>query len=306
MSTITRRRAGVTLGVLVLTGALVSACAGETADDTEADGAPGGETQADEELHALLPEHIREAGSVAVGTEAYYPPYEFIDPEDGETVIGLDLDLLDAVTARLGIEYDLDNVAFDTLLPSLDSGRYDVVVAGITDTAERQANYDFVNYFAADQAIIVAAGNEEGIASMADLCGLTVSVLVDSTQQGLLEALGDDECAGDPVDVLTQQTDTEALTQVQTGRAAALLTQEAVGVYNAEQLGGGSVFEVANEESIAPIPLGYVFAKGDDELRDAFQAALQSLLDDGTYHDILAEWGLENAALDEITVNAGS
>lgn len=302
MSTISRRRTALAFSAIALSSLALTACAGGT-DDPAANDATEGAGEADETLHALLPEAVREAGVVSVGTEAYYPPYEFVDA-DGATIIGLDIDLLDAVTARLGIAYELDNVAFDTLLPSLDSGRYDLVVAGITDTAARQANYDFVNYFAADQAIIVAAGNEVGIGAMSDLCGLTVSVLVDSTQQTLLEEQSA-QCAGDPIDVLTQQTDTEALTQVQTGRADALLTQEAVGVYNATQMGGGSVFEVANEESIAPIPLGYVFAKGEDELRDAFQAGLQSLVDDGTYEEILAEWGLENAALDEITINAG-
>lgn len=302
MSTIPRRRAALAFGAIALSSLALTACAGG-ADEPAVNGDNEAAAEADEALHAMLPQAVQESGTVSVGTEAYYPPYEFID-DDGQTIVGLDLDLLDAVTARLGIEYELDNVAFDTLLPSLDSGRYDLVVAGITDTAARQANYDFVNYFAADQAIIVAAGNEAGIGAMSDLCGLTVSVLVDSTQQTLLEEQSA-QCAGDPIDVLTQQTDTEALTQVQTGRADALLTQEAVGVYNATQMGGGSVFEVANEESIAPIPLGYVFAKGEDELRDAFQAGLQSLVDDGTYEEILAEWGLENAALDEITINAG-
>ena len=297
-----RSRSALAWGGLALAGVLVAGCSGQAEEAPAESEAPAVET--DEELHALLPEEIQEAGSVTVGTEAYYPPYEFID-EDGETIVGLDIDLLDAVTARLGIDYELDNVAFDTLLPSLDAGRYDVVVAGITDTAERQENYDFVDYFSADQAIIVPAGNPEGISAMSDLCGLTVSVLVDSTQQSMLEQENAASCADDPIDILTQQTDTEALTQVQTGRAAALLTQEAVGVYNASQVAGGSAFEVANEDSIAPTPLGYVFAKGNDQLRDAFQAGLQSLVDDGTYVEILESWDLENAAVDEIVVNGG-
>ncbi|MFF2631870.1 ABC transporter substrate-binding protein [Microbacterium sp. NPDC058021] len=284
---------------LALSAVLVAGCAG-TSDAPASESAAG--ANAENEFFQALPAAVQEAGSVSVGTEAYYPPYEYIDT-DGSTIVGLDIDLLDAVTERLGIDYKLENVAFDTLLPSLDAERYDVVVAGITDTVERQANYDFVDYFAADQAIIVTAGNEAGISSMADLCGLTVSVLVDSTQQSLLEEQNAAACASDPIDILTQQSDTEALMQVQSGRAAALLTQEAVGMYNASQIGGGTAFEVANEGSIEPMPLGYVFAKGNDELRDAFQKALQSLVDDGTYDEILSSYSLINAALDEITVN---
>ncbi|WP_156760229.1 ABC transporter substrate-binding protein [Microbacterium karelineae] len=279
--------------------ALAVSCS--SSPDEEADPAPAAEV--DEDLAALLPDDIREAGVVSVGTEAQYPPYEFVDAADGETITGLDIDLLEAAAGTLGLEYELNNVAFDTLLPSLDSQRYDLVVAGITDSVERQANYDFVDYFSADQAIIVAAGNPEGISEMSDLCGLTVSVLVDTSQQALLEAENEASCEDDPIDILTQQTDTEALTQVQSERAAATLTQEAVGVYNASQIQGGAAFEVANEGPISGEPLGFVFAKGDDELRDAFQAALQSLVDDGTYADILDSWDVSLGALDEITVN---
>ena len=285
---------------LALSAVLVAGCAG-TSDAPASESAAG--ANAENEFFQALPAAVQEAGSVSVGTEAYYPPYEYIDT-DGSTIVGLDIDLLDAVTERLGIDYRLENVAFDTLLPSLDAERYDVVVAGITDTVERQANYDFVDYFAADQAIIVAAGNEAGISSMADLCGLTVSVLVDSTQQSLLEEQNAAACASDPIDILTQQSDTEALMQVQSGRAAALLTQEAVGMYNASQIGGGTAFEVANEGSIEPMPLGYVFAKGNDELRDAFQKALQSLIDDGTATKIFEKYGVASIAVKEATRNA--
>ncbi|MTE23482.1 ABC transporter substrate-binding protein [Microbacterium sp. ZXX196] len=277
------------------------ALAGCSSSDEEA--APASSIAVDDDAAALVPEDVRDAGVVTVGTEAQYPPYEFVDPSDGETITGLDIDLLEAATAKLGLDYELQNVAFDTLLPSLDSERYDLVVAGITDSVERQANYDFVDYFSADQAIIVPAGNPEGISEMGDLCGLTVAVLVDTTQQALLEDANADACAGDEIDILTQQTDTEALTQVQGGRAAATLTQEAVGVYNAAQIQGGEAFSVANDGPISGEPLGFVFAKGDDELRDAFQAALQSLVEDGTYDEILSSWDVSLGALDEIVVN---
>lgn len=301
MSTSFSARPTAGLAALALSAVLLAGCAGgaTTTPETEAP-APDTEVSADDELHAMLPADVQESGSVVVGTEAGYAPYEYMDT-DGSTIIGLDIDLLDAVTARLGIEYTLENVAFDTLLPSLDAERFDLVVAGMTDTVERQANYDFVDYFLADQAIIVAAGNPEGIGTLDDLCGHPVSVLVDSTQQTILEAASE-EC-DEPIEILTQPTDSDALLQVQQGRTVAMLTQEATGRYNAEQIGGGSAFEVANTESIDPSPLGYVFKKGNDELVAAFQAGLQSLVDDGTYTDILASYQLEGSGLEEITVN---
>lgn len=290
--------AGLAAGAIALSLAGCSST-GESAESPAAD-------PASSEFFDLLPADIQDAGTVTVGTEAYYPPYEYLDT-DGSTVIGFDIDLLDAVTQRLGIDYTLENVAFDTLLPSLDAGRYNVVVAAVTDTVEREENYDFVNYFLAGQAIITLAGESDGLSTLDDLCGLTVAVLQDSAQEAMLEDLNSAACASDNVEVMRQVSDTDALLQVQSGRAAASLTQEAVGRYNAAQVGGGSVFEVANDEVIEPSLLGYVFAKGDTEIQEAFQAALQSLVDDGTYAEILAEYELDAAAVETVTINgAGS
>ena len=302
---------GATL--LLAVAALTAACGGGSDGGGEESGAAastaGGEAaaavEADPELNALLPDDIREAGTLEVGTEALYPPYEYLD-EDGQTIIGLDPDLLDAITGRLGVEYNLTNTAFDGLLPALDGDRFDVVAAAVTDTTERQANYDFVDYFLAGQAIVVASGNPEGIEGVEDLCGQPVSVLVSSAQESLLNQFNGEQCAADPIQITSLPTDQDALLQVQSGRATASFTQEPVGRYNAAQIAGGNAFEVANAETLFPSPLGYVFDKEDTQLRDAWQAALQSLIEDGTYTEILESHGLESGAVDEATINAGT
>lgn len=295
--------------LLFAVAALTAACGGGSGDGGEDAGATGGdaaaEVETDSDLNALLPEEIREAGTLEIGTEALYPPYEFLD-EDGETIIGLDPDLLDALTARLGVDYTLTNTAFDGLLPALDGGRFDLVAAAVTDTTARQENYDFVDYFLAGQAIVVATGNPEGIEGVEDLCGRPVSVLISSAQEELLNNFNAEECAADPIEITSLPTDQDALLQVQSGRAMASFTQEPVGRYNAAQISGGNAFEVANAETLFPNPLGFVFDKEDTELRDAWQAALQSLIDDGTYTEILEANGLESGAVDEATINAGT
>ena len=301
--------------LLVAVAALTAACGGGS--DSEGGGAAsgsaastaGGEAaaavEADPELNAMLPDDIREAGTLEIGTEALYPPYEYLD-EDGETIIGLDPDLLDAITGRLDVDYTLTNTAFDGLLPALDGDRFDVVAAAVTDTTARQQNYDFVDYFLAGQAIVVAAGNPEGITTVEDLCGKPVSVLVSSAQEELLNQFNAEQCAADPIQVTALPTDQDALLQVQSGRAQATFTQEPVGRYNAAQIAGGNAFEVANAETLFPSPLGFVFDKEDTQLRDAWQAALQSLIEDGTYTEILESHELESGAVDEATINAGT
>jgi polar amino acid transport system substrate-binding protein len=181
-----------------------------------------------------------------------------------------------------------------------------VVAAAITDTKERQKKYDFVDYFNAGQAIVVATGNPEGISTVEDLCGKAVSVLVSSAQETLLNKFNTEECASDQIDITSLPNDQDALLQVQSGRAVASFTQEPVGRYNVAKIAGGNAFEVANEEPLFAQPLGYVFPKDSTELRDAFQAAVQSLIDDGTYQEILEARDLGSGAVEEATVNGGT
>lgn len=303
--TSTRRR---TRATLALASALLSltlvGCGGSEAGSTSSSTpAPAASSaSADSKLAAMLPDDIKQSKKITVGTEALYPPYEYLDA-DGKTVIGLDMELLKGVTQKLGITAELTNTAFDGLLPGVESDRYDLAWAAFSDTLARQAKFDFVDYFQAGQAIVVPSGNPNNIKGMTDLCGRGVSVLVSSAQESLLQALNKKECASNQVKILSQQSDNDALLQVQSKRVDASFTQEPVGRYNASKIGGGKAFEVANTEALYPTPLGVAFAKKDTQLRDAVQAALQSMLDDGSYAAILKARQLESGAVEKVTVN---
>jgi polar amino acid transport system substrate-binding protein len=289
---------------LVLT---LSACGGGSTTT-----APGGAASdsapavtADQKLFEMLPDDVKTAKKVKVGTEALYAPYEYLDA-DGSTVIGLDVELLKATTQRLGITYDLSNTAFDGLLPGLDSGRFDLAWAAFSDTKARQAKFDFVDYFKAGQAIVVPTGNANNIHAVADLCGRPVSVLTSSAQEALLKQFNGKECSSNKINIISQQSDTDALLQVQSKRADASFTQEPVGRYNASKIAGGKAFEVANTEALYPTLLGVAVTKKESQLRDALQAAIQSLIDDGTYDKILAARQLENGKVTKITINGST
>ena len=176
----------------------------------------------------MLPDDIQAAGKVSVGTEALYPPFEQF-AADNKTIEGLDPDLGKALGEVLGIEVEFTHTAFDGLLTALDGDRFDLVIAGITDTKEREAKYDFVNYFMTGQSIVVKKGNPSGIHGIADLCGKPVAVLKASTQEKLLGEFNQEECASDPITIGSFPSDRDALVQVQTGRSEAAFTQDAVG-----------------------------------------------------------------------------
>jgi polar amino acid transport system substrate-binding protein len=306
--TITRRtRAGrAALVPTVLAAALLVAGCGSGDSDTASSTKSSVPTQKqDAALHDQLPEEIQKAGALKIGTEALYPPFESF-AEDNKTIVGLDPDLANALGQVLGVKVTMTHTAFDGLLTALDGGRFDLVMAAITDTKERQAQYDFVDYFTTGQAIVVKKGNPEGISAIEDLCGKNVSVLVASTQEKLLGEFNADQCASDKIKVTALPNDKDALLQVQSGRAQASFTQDAVGRYNSRTIGGGNQFEVANTEPVLPVPVGIVFTKEDTELRDAVKAALEALIANGTYDEILEKNDLSSGANKDAAINGGT
>jgi len=279
-------------------------CADHVNDSTPSK-TPAEAVHSDSKIFDKLPPRLQQSKTLTVGTEALYPPYEYLE-SDGTTIVGIDIDLLTAITQRIGVSFTQTNTAFDGLLPSLAAGRFDVVSAAVSDTPARRANYDFVDYFRAGQGILVKKGNPDKISTVKDMCGKAVSVLTSSAQESLLNEFNTAECSSNPIAIAALPTDQDALLQVQSGRAAAAFTQSPVAAYNAKTVGGGGQFELANSEQIAPNLLGFVFDKKNVQLRDAFQAAIQSLIDDGTYKKILDSHDVGDGAVVVSTVNGGA
>ncbi|MDT0319485.1 ABC transporter substrate-binding protein [Streptomyces millisiae] len=308
-----RRRAA--LGALVATGALLLTACGDQTDDAGSGGGDGGgdggasqEAGADAPLFDLLPEDIQQAGVIKVGSDIAYAPIEFYDEND--EIAGIDPDIAAALGEVLGVEFEFENGTFDGLILGMNNGRHDVIMSAMTDTAERQQGVsedaeggaDFVNYFQAGSAILVAAGNPEGIQSLDDLCGLAVAAQQGTANEAVIEA--QQENCDEPIDPIINEVDTETITALQSGRAAAAITDFPVALYNEREAGGGELFEVVGEQ-IDAAPYGIAVNKEDTELRDALQAAVQQIIDDGTYAEILAAWDAEAGAIEEATVNAG-
>ena len=320
---------------IAVTMALAVAGCGKSGEEPQAE-APVASPQANPALQERLPAEIKQAGVVQIGTEALYPPFESFGP-DNKTIVGLDPDLATALGQVLGVKVDMTHTSFEGLLTALDGGRYDLVMAAVTDTKARQEKYDFVDYFMTGQSIVVKKGNPTGIKGIADLCGKNVAVLTASTQQKLLGEFNQKECAANPIKVTALPSDKDALLQVQTGRADASFTQDAVAAYNAKTIGGGAQFEVANSERTfpaewiasggydvtdeflryakplvgedmitLPTPVGMVFNKDETQLRDAVQAALKEVIAAGTYDQILQKYDLTSGALKDAPINSGT
>ncbi len=260
-------------------------------------------TTATAPLAKLLPQAVRDKGSLAVGSDVAYAPVEFFD-KDGKTIIGIDADMAKAIGGQLGVTLKLENGTFDGLITSLKSKRIDLIMSAMSDTKKRQAEIDFVDYFNAGTSILVKKGNPEGIKTLDDFCGKTIALQRGTTQDDVAKAQ-QAKCkkAGKALKVLKFDRDTEALLQLKQGRAVADMNDFPVAAYTTQQ--ASDSYEVVGEQ-IAAGPYGIGIRKEDSQVRDALQKAVQALITNGEYKKILDKWKVAQGAVTTATVNGGS
>jgi polar amino acid transport system substrate-binding protein len=249
-------------------------------------------------LASLLPQALRDKGTLVVGSDIAYAPVESYDT-DNKTVIGMDPDLAKAIGEKLGVTFRFENATFKGLITSLNSKRFDVIFSAMSDTAERRKSVDFVDYFTAGTSIVVKKGNPENVDSLDDFCGKTVAIQEGTTQDVVATAQAKKCPKGKTMHVLRFDTDPKALLQVKQGRAVADMNDFPVAAYNVAQ---SQDFEVVGEQ-IEAGPYGIAVRKTDTQLRDALKAALQAIIDDGTYGEIMKKWHVEDGAVTEAKLN---
>ena len=235
----------------------------------------------------MLPADIQEAGVVRVASGVSFPPMEFFDT-DNETVLGFDADLGKALGEVLGVEFEFQNTNFDGIIGGLDADRYDLALTSMIDKKERQESVDFVDYLSSGLAFMTLKDNPEGLTTEADLCGVGVAVEKAATGDLVADDLSADcEKAGDePLDKLPFPDQASAVQALKSGRADAVLALDVTLAYNVSQ--DPDSFEIP-AEPFGLLPVGIPVPKDDTELRDAVQAALKKVQEEGVYDELLDE-----------------
>ena len=291
-----RLAAGVGLALAATT---LTACSGSTASVPTA----AHTAQYSKKLHDLLPTSVRSRGVLRVGTDASYAPMSAFGP-DGLTIIGMVPDLGVQIGRILGVRLQFHNTDFATLLGQVGSSDLNVAISAMTDTPERAKTVDFVDYFRAGTSIGVQRGNPAGITELNDLCDKEVAVESDTTQVDLLSRT-QKNCANKPILVKTYPTNSDALVQLRTGRAMAVLNDYPPAVYLVNDVRTRSQYQLASTLQYEPGLYGIVVAKGQPGIRDAVAGALAQLLHSGVYADILARWHVQDGAVQQISINSG-
>lgn len=307
-STAVRSRLGAAGAIAVAGALLLTGCGDQT--DGGGDGDGGKKTaNAEAPLYDQLPKKIQKAGVVKVGSDIAYAPVEFVD-EKGQPA-GIDPDLAKAMGKVLGVDFTFQNGTFDQLILGMNSDRYDIVMSAMTDTKERQEGVSddaeggagFVNYFKAGSSFLVEKGNPEGVQSLDDLCGRTVAAQRGTANEALVRE--QNKKCDDKIDPFFADKDTDSITQLQNGRADVVVTDFPVAAYNAKTFGNGEQFQVAGGQ-IDAAPYGIAVSKKNTELRDAIEAAMKKIMENGEYEKVMKKWDVTNGALDKVTINAGT
>ena len=253
----------------------------------------------DDAIAALLPARIADAGTLVVAADTSYAPAEYID-EDGVTAIGYDVDLANALGAVLGVEVDFQTADFTGIIPALGS-KYDLGISSFTITPERMEQVNMIAYFQAGESFAVQKGNPSGIQAD-DICGRIVGVQTGTWEDDLLtEAIATCEEAGkEAPEPLRYEAQSDVTTALVGGKADLMWADSPVISYAIAQTGGkleqlGEVRQVSAQ--------GIAVAKDDAELTEAIQKALQKLMDDGVYLEILTAWDNADGALTEAVLN---
>ena len=255
--------------------------------------------QKDDDIAKLLPDYVTKDGKLTIGMDTSYAPAEFL-AEDGKTPVGFDVDIAKALAQVFGLEVDPETANFDSIIPSVGS-KYDIGISSFTVTKERLEAVDFVSHFDAGSAWAVKKGNPNKI-DTSDLCGKKVAVQTATMQETAANKMAK-QCKADgkaEMDVISSKLQTDVTTNVVTGKADVFYADSPVAGYAIAQT-DGELETLGKAEGIAPE--GIVVKKGDQQMDEALQKALQKLIDDGTYMKILKYWGVQDGAISKPEIN---
>jgi len=235
------------------------------------------------------PKELVNAGKITYGVAATFAPFEYMQ---GDKLVGLDIEMLEAMAEKMGLGVEVMNMEFKGLIPALQSKRIDIINSGMYIRPEREEQVDFIPYLTVGNEIVVQAKNPKGIKSREDMCGVMIAVTLGGFQEKLARE-DDENCkkAGKPgTEVMTFPTAQDAALALKNGRADA--------IYNSTPGAYKQVQELPNDYAIAGktfgpfAKIGIAARKGDADTKEAVTKALAAIKADGVLDQLLKKYGM--------------
>lgn len=245
--------------------------------DTEKDDTSSDTESANSEDDATVPASIKEAGKVIMATNAYFPPYEFID-DDGNFA-GIDVEIMEEIADMWGVELSIDNMEFSSILGAVQNGKADVGVAGMTVKAERLESVNFTHTYAKAKQVIIVKEDSE-IDSIDALKDMTVGVQAGTT--GAQYAVEDENIKA--VEHYSKGVNA-VLALLQDKIDAVIIDNEPANVFVEQNEGIKIIDEVYADEEYA-----ICVAKENTELLEAMNKALETLDENGKLQEIIGKY----------------
>lgn len=249
-------------------------------------GCSGGNNNADGDKDVNANAESQESNVLKVGTNAEFAPFEYINEEDGTTIEGFDIDLINAIAADQGMTVEMENLEFDGLVMALQNGSIDAAIAGMSVTPERVEQVDFTEtYYDAGLNIAVAI-DDDSIASEEDLAGKVVTAQQGTT--GADKAMELQE-AGVVADVKLLANINVCMMALANGEVDAVIMD--IPVNNKYVAAHPDEVKIAAEFVVEePEQFAIAVAKGNTELLEKLDAGLANVKEDGTYDALIDKY----------------
>jgi len=216
-----------------------------------------------------------------IGTNAEYPPFEF---KDGDQFVGVDMDLARAIAAKMGVKYEIIDMDFDALIPSLTSDKIDLAISAITITDERKQQVDFsLPYYIANQVIIAKNESTVKIEKLEDLAKYKVGAQNGTTGQIYVQENMVDKKLMDKGNLKKYSTNIEAITDMMNGNIDLVIIDDSAAQGYAKLKPIKTIFKIeTNEEYGVALPK-------DSPYKEKINAALDELIKSGEVVNIIAK-----------------
>lgn len=229
---------------------------------------------------------IKESGKLVVGTASGYAPYEFVDVETNE-IIGVDMELAQAIADELGVELEVQDMVFSSVLSSLPAHKIDLAIAGIAPTDERKETMDFSDsYLFATQSILILSENADKYQTLEDFDGEPMAAQKSTTQEALIQELLPDS----PLISLDKVPD--CILELKNGKVAGIAIESIVGeqylIANDDIQFADATFDRKKETAIA-------LEKGNEDLLEIVNKVIQENINNGNFDKWVKEYS-EKAA----------